>query len=120
MEDAAPPPLQPEGTPPLLQPGVDFTFQRRDRRAVYLTRTWHRLQTNTANVDVAHYCEGAALLNSISTAHIYFNFYYKFTFSTADAGQRSQTARMSSSIRQRGGAEASDDEDSIGGVGVAQ
>ncbi|KAM3349059.1 hypothetical protein ACQJBY_022303 [Aegilops geniculata] len=95
MEDAAPPPLQPDGTPPLLQPEVDFTFQRRDRRAVYLIRTWHRLQTNTANVDVAHYCE-------------------------ADAGQRSQTARRSSSIRQRGGAEASDDKDSIGGVGIAQ
>ncbi|XP_044375321.1 uncharacterized protein [Triticum aestivum] len=48
-----------------------------------------------ANVDVAQYCE-------------------------ADAGQRSQTARRSSSIRRRGGAEASDGEDSIGGVGVAQ
>lgn len=50
-----------------------------------------------ANVDVAHYCEGVALPNSISTAH----FYYKFTFSTAEAGQRTQTAR-SSSIRRRG------------------
>ncbi|XP_045090706.1 uncharacterized protein [Aegilops tauschii subsp. strangulata] len=57
MEDAAPPPLQPEGTPPLLQPGVDFTFQRRDRRAVYLTRTWHRLQTNTVRyLSLTTYC----------------------------------------------------------------
>ncbi|XP_044442955.1 uncharacterized protein [Triticum aestivum] len=39
----------PVPSPPSCQ--VDFTFQRRDRRAVYLTRTWHRLQTNTENFD---------------------------------------------------------------------